>query len=967
MKRMRVLVIVMAVLFSASAESAKIIKVDDDGPADYSRIQNAIDAAGQGDEIIVEPGRYCENINFKGKAITVRSSEPDDPCIVETTIIDANGVGSVVTFADSEDRDSVLQGFTLTGGTGTEWMADYYAGGGIYCIVAAPSILQNIITGNSVNESGGGLFCDVGSHALLYKNTITGNSAKKGGAVFTQAAQIEAQNNVICHNTARHKGGGLHLYGKTVLVNNMVYGNETTYLEGGGIYLSIADNSIITENTVVANYSKLYGANLHIRLSENVTVTNNIIVNGLRGAGIYLSDSSIFPKYNNVWNNEGGNYNGMSDPTGVEGNISDDPLFDPNSIDYHLQVASPCIDAGDPAYIAEPGETDIDGEPRVMGGRIDIGADEFSVNLKPVADAGLDQTYSSIPSQVVLDGSGSYDINGDSLTHRWRQIDGLSVELSDPSVVDPCFVPAELGIYVFELVVNDGLVDSDPDIVGIVVGNNRAPVADAGLARYAAYASVILDGTGSYDPDGYGIVSYQWTQTSGPVVVITGPNTTTPAISGFTQTGMIQECEFELVVSDSELMSLPDTVKVIIVPAFGKNALAQTNPPFHPNKPTILGFGGGYDCGHGVNYDFSYKTSFWYEKANILTTTDDWYSSRYQNYGDMLIVFLSSRAPDYKQPTQTIGYSAGNGPAIDVASYINLTYGDARYAVNRVTLLDAACGDYPARVNAFLGSSVDAEPCLVDNYMATHGPFCPGALNVRFPTVPPDRPWDEWWGVYHAVPRRWYEKSSDPAEWVNGDIFNAGITAGAYVSVAGPARNLQLAPGSSKYYFRWSGEDPNDVSDAVPDTLLFYNESFYPGRLPEPVTLVGPEDGAVVDANATLLSCEDSENAVGFQLLFGADSQNVNYIIVDTNGPPGEMITAWPFARTWWTIKARDRYGTTIFADPRRLKANSFTYLAYIADNWLETGFNMQGDLNNDQILDFKDFAIFANEWLREE
>jgi len=120
-----------------------------------------------------------------------------------------------------------------------------------------------------------------------------------------------------------------------------------------------------------------------------------------------------------------------------------------------------------------------------------------------------------------------------------------------------------------------------------------------------------------------------------------------------------------------------------------------------------------------------------------------------------------------------------------------------------------------------------------------------------------------------------------------------------------------------------------------------------------------------VDANGTLLSCEDSENAVGYQLLFGPDSQNMDYIIVDTNGPPSGMITAWPFAQTWWTIKARDRYGTTIFADPRRIKADSFTYLVYLADNWLETGFNMQGDLNSDQILDFKDFPIFAQYWDR--
>ena len=158
---------VAVLLFTAAGASAATWFV----PADYPAIQAAIGASNHGDTVIVQPGRYYENINFLGKAITVQSTNPDDPNIVEATVIDANGSGSVVTFANSEDRDSVLQGFTITGGIGTEWMANNYAGGGIYCCMeVAPSILQNIITGNSVSGYGGGLFCDVWSHVLLYKN-----------------------------------------------------------------------------------------------------------------------------------------------------------------------------------------------------------------------------------------------------------------------------------------------------------------------------------------------------------------------------------------------------------------------------------------------------------------------------------------------------------------------------------------------------------------------------------------------------------------------------------------------------------------------------------------------------------------------------------------------------------------------------------------------------------------------------
>jgi hypothetical protein len=95
--------------------------------------------------------------------------------------------------------------------------------------------------------------------------------------------------------------------------------------------------------------------------------------------------------------------------------------------------------------------------------------------------------------------------------------------------------------------------------------------------------------------------------------------------------------------------------------------------------------------------------------------------------------------------------------------------------------------------------------------------------------------------------------------------------------------------------------------------------SSYPGRLPEAVTLVGPEDGAVIDANGMVFSCEVSENAVGYQLLFGSDPDRVmDYsIISDTPNPPNEIIAELPSQQTWWTVRAYDQFGSTIYADPR--------------------------------------------------
>ena len=96
-------------------------------PADYSTIQDAIDASSDGDEIIVSPGTYLENIYIHGGNITLRSTDPTSPTVVSSTIIDGNSSGTVVTFSGTETSSSTLSGFTITNGLAK--MAD---GAGIF-------------------------------------------------------------------------------------------------------------------------------------------------------------------------------------------------------------------------------------------------------------------------------------------------------------------------------------------------------------------------------------------------------------------------------------------------------------------------------------------------------------------------------------------------------------------------------------------------------------------------------------------------------------------------------------------------------------------------------------------------------------------------------------------------------------------------------------------------------------------
>ena len=187
-------------------------------------------------------------------------------------------------------------------------------------------------------------------------------------------------------------------------------------------------------------------------------------------------------------------------------------------------------------------------------------------------------------------------------------------------------------------------------------------MANAGLSRYAGRDTIKLDGTSSYDPNDSGSLSYAWRQISGPPVVITGADTPTPTISDFLQTGQIQECEFELIVNDGQSASSPDMVKVVIVPSYGADTLKQQNPPFDANKPTVFYFSGG-DCVNGFANEQPWGNTAWFERANIInfpagyvpdpSSLESWRT--YYRYGDMIIVYLSSVAPDYGGMIQIMG------------------------------------------------------------------------------------------------------------------------------------------------------------------------------------------------------------------------------------------------------------------------------------------------------------------------
>jgi len=294
------------------------------------------------------------------------------------------------------------------------------------------------------------------TNAKLDGFTITNGSGTQVGAgvsIQASSSNVTISNCVITGNTALLRGGGIAIDNSSAtIVNCTIVGNTANKIgelggNGGGIYIS--NSSPIIINCISANNTAL-GA----------------------GGGIYVEGApSLIINYNDVWNNTPDNYSGTANQTGINGNISDDPLFvNPGAGDYRLGTGSPCIDTGDNNAPNLP-DMDKDGKLRIINGTVDMGSYEYGEaapsNQPPVAEAGDNVTYTLGVSQptveVTLNGSNSTDSDGTIVAYTWTGT-------PDPEDVVGPNVTLGTGVHIFTLVVtdDDGAM-SDPDTVTITV------------------------------------------------------------------------------------------------------------------------------------------------------------------------------------------------------------------------------------------------------------------------------------------------------------------------------------------------------------------------------------------------------------------------------------------------------------------------------------------------------------------
>jgi len=402
-------------------------------------IQEAVDAAAiAGAALWVSNGVYATggravhgtmtNRVAVDKALIVRSVNGPDVTIIEGYQVPGttNGVGAIRCVYLAEG--AVLSGFTLTngatlskGGWGTQ-----LSGGGVWCESLSALVLNCVVIGNSAAYIGGGVW-----QGTLNNCNLTGNSARGGLAGFGGGAYYAKLSKCVLVGNEAHIGGGA--YGGTLnncwlagnaayigggasgsrpskswiiptecTLNNCTLTGNSAGLYGGGAYTSILNDCVLTGNSVRwygggAYFSALYqctlignsaslGGGAYQGTLNNCTLTGNSAdVHGggvaeavLNNCIVYYNTAPVGENYHRGWAELALDYCcTFPMPTNGVGNITNAPLFvDTNNwSNFRLQPASPCIDAGNNDFVATL--TDLDGNPRILNGIVDMGAYEF--------------------------------------------------------------------------------------------------------------------------------------------------------------------------------------------------------------------------------------------------------------------------------------------------------------------------------------------------------------------------------------------------------------------------------------------------------------------------------------------------------------------------------------------------------------------------------------------------------------
>lgn len=448
----------------------------------FKTVTEALDAASLGDEIWVARGTYLERITLKAGVKLYGGFDATETLLSardwmeNRSILDGEAAGTVVTVEPGADDETRIDGLVIRNGRGglgggiqvidgspviaNNWIVRNVAtntGGGIYLATSASLVISNRIAGNWLTNyqdfvlaGGGGIVSSNGSPQLR-GNQIIDNRAHYGGGIRIWEGAAQITGNTVVGNHVKSLGAGVEVARATVVIErNRIAGNVVLDGPGGGLSIVGPGESTLRGNLVLANHARYNDGGLFASTDEssrlflinntflanrgytdhsltiygtNFEAVNNIVAFG-GSVRVFSPDNW---RNNCVFGNDGANYEGgIADPTGTNGNISVDPKlgWSRERAEYHLQPGSPCVDAGTMEGISL-GDLDIDGEARVFGGMVDIGADELG-----------GEPMSVVPRIVRVSESGDDANDGSSWTDAKRTIQSaLDFAVGDGSEV----------------------------------------------------------------------------------------------------------------------------------------------------------------------------------------------------------------------------------------------------------------------------------------------------------------------------------------------------------------------------------------------------------------------------------------------------------------------------------------------------------------------------------------------------
>lgn len=329
-------------------------------------------------------------------------------CVISNNTADVNGGGM-----------SVLNGVATVTNCEFAFNLGVLAGGAMFLQnsgsqVAGCNFHDNVVLNSSVtfNDGGGAILNKTSSpvfkNCLFFNNT----SSDDGGGFLSTGGSPTILGCKFGNNIAADFGGGIYSGGGTIMVlNSVMTGNRA--LDNGGAIYTLATNTNVNSCTLAGNQANVLAGGIQVNggqltVNQSILWANHDLNGWTEGAQVTLGGATWMLRYNCVmgWSGLlGGIGNFSLNPQLADADGSDNS-FGTMDDDVHILPTSPCINTGDPVFIPPPMDTDMDGQPRSMGCRIDVGADEYLTGLP-----------------------NSGDLNGDGL------INGLDIELFTKAII----------------------------------------------------------------------------------------------------------------------------------------------------------------------------------------------------------------------------------------------------------------------------------------------------------------------------------------------------------------------------------------------------------------------------------------------------------------------------------------------------------------------------------------------------